>query len=42
LSLGFLSFTCIKVGTGKHRDISPLIWVLSMIFLLRFAFLGAE
>jgi adenine/guanine/hypoxanthine permease len=42
LSLGLLSFTCIKVGTGKYRDISPLIWVLSVIFLLRFAFLGTE
>jgi AGZA family xanthine/uracil permease-like MFS transporter len=42
LSLGLLSFTCIKVGAGKFRDISPLIWVLTVIFLLRFAFLGAE
>jgi adenine/guanine/hypoxanthine permease len=42
LSLGLLSFTCIKVGTGKYRDVSPLIWVLSVIFLLRFAFLGTE
>ena len=41
LSLGLLSFTCIKVGAGKYRDISPLIWVLTVIFLLRFAFLGA-
>jgi AGZA family xanthine/uracil permease-like MFS transporter len=42
LSLGLLSFTGIKVGAGKFRDISPLIWVLTAIFLLRFAFLGAE
>jgi adenine/guanine/hypoxanthine permease len=42
LSLGLLSFTCLKIGAGKWRDISPLIWVLSVIFLLRFAFLGAE
>ena len=42
LSLGLLSFTCIKVGAGKFRDISRLIWVLTVIFLLRFAFLGAE
>jgi adenine/guanine/hypoxanthine permease len=42
LSLGLLSFTCLKIGAGKYRDISPLIWVLSGIFLLRFAFLGAE
>jgi xanthine/uracil/vitamin C permease (AzgA family) len=37
-----LSFTCLKIGAGKYRDISPLIWVLSAIFLLRFAFLGSE
>ena len=42
LSLGLLSFTCIKVAAGKFRDISPLIWVLTAIFLLRFAFLGTE
>jgi adenine/guanine/hypoxanthine permease len=41
LSLGLLSFTLIKVGTGKYREISPLIWVLSILFLLRYAFLGA-
>jgi xanthine/uracil/vitamin C permease (AzgA family) len=32
----------LKIGAGKYRDISPLIWVLSGIFLLRFAFLGSE
>jgi adenine/guanine/hypoxanthine permease len=42
LSLGLLSFTFIKIGTGRHREISPLIWVLSFLFLLRYAFLGAE
>ena len=42
LSLGLLSFTFIKVGTGKYREISPLIWVLTVLFLLRYAFLGAE
>ena len=41
LSLGLLSFTCLKVGAGKYRDISPLIWVLSSdIFLLRFRVSG--
>lgn len=42
LSLGLLSFTLIKVGTGKYREISPLIWVLSVLFLLRYIFLGKE
>jgi AGZA family xanthine/uracil permease-like MFS transporter len=42
LSLGVLSFTFIKLGTGKYCEISPLIWILSALFLLRYAFLGAE
>ena len=42
LSFGMLSFTLIKVGTGKYREISPLIWVLSVLFLLRYMFLGSE
>ena len=42
LSLGVLSYTLIKLGSGKYREISPLIWVLSVLFLLRYAFLGAE
>jgi adenine/guanine/hypoxanthine permease len=42
LTLGLLSFTFIKIGTGRYREISPLIWVLSVLFLLRYAFLGTE
>lgn len=42
LSLGLLSFTILKLGTGRHREISPLIWVLSGLFLLRYIFLGTE
>ncbi len=42
LSLGLLSFTFLKLGTGRHKEISPLIWVLSVLFLCRYAFLGSE
>ena len=42
LSLGLLSFTFLKVGSGRYKEISPLIWVLSVLFLCRYAFLGSE
>jgi adenine/guanine/hypoxanthine permease len=42
LSLGLLSFTFLKLGAGRHREITPLIWVLSALFLLRYSFLGSE
>jgi AGZA family xanthine/uracil permease-like MFS transporter len=42
LSLGLISYTLVKLGSGKHREISPLIWVLTGLFLLRYAYLAAE
>jgi AGZA family xanthine/uracil permease-like MFS transporter len=42
LSLGLLSFTLLKLFTGKYKEISPLIWVLSVLFLMRYAFLSHE
>ena len=42
LSLGLLSFTFLKLFAGRRREISALIWVLSVLFILRYAFLGAE
>src|ERR1700689_3003790 len=42
LSMGLLSYTFVKVGTGRGREISPLIWILSVLFLMRYAFLGSE
>jgi adenine/guanine/hypoxanthine permease len=42
LSLGLLAYTLVKVGAGKYREISPLIWVLTLLFLLRYAYLAVE
>jgi AGZA family xanthine/uracil permease-like MFS transporter len=42
LSLGLLSFTFLKLGTGRYKEISPLIWILSTLFVFRYAFLGSE
>ena len=38
LSLGVLSFTFVKVGSGRYREVSPLIWILTILFELRCAF----
>ncbi|HEY6292168.1 MAG TPA: NCS2 family permease [Terriglobia bacterium] len=42
LSLGLISYTLVKLGCGRHREISPLIWVLTILFLLRYAYLAVE
>ncbi len=42
LSLGLIGYTLVKLGSGKHREISPLIWVLTLLFLLRYAYLATR
>jgi AGZA family xanthine/uracil permease-like MFS transporter len=40
LSLGLISYTLIKVASGKIREISPLIWILTVLFVLRYVYLA--
>ena len=41
LSLGLISYTLVKVAAGKAREITPLIWILTMLFILRYIYLAA-
>lgn len=42
LSLGVITYTVTKIGEGKWRQISILLWILTALFLLRYAYLAAE
>ncbi|MEH6473808.1 MAG: NCS2 family permease [Halopseudomonas sp.] len=39
IAIGFLSYTVLKVGTGKSSEISTGIWALTAIFVCKFIFL---
>jgi AGZA family xanthine/uracil permease-like MFS transporter len=41
LSLGLISYTVVKVAAGKFREVSPVIWVLTLLFILRYVYLAA-
>ncbi|HTS38545.1 MAG TPA: NCS2 family permease [Candidatus Solibacter sp.] len=41
LSLGLISYTLVKVAAGKFREVSPLIWILTVLFILRYVYLAA-
>lgn len=41
LSLGLISYTLVKIAAGKIRDISLLIWILTLVFILRYIYLAA-
>jgi len=41
LSLGLISYTIVKVASGKIRQTNPLIWILTILFILRYVYLAA-
>ena len=41
LSFGLISYTVVKVASGKFREVNTLIWVLTVLFILRYVYLAA-
>jgi adenine/guanine/hypoxanthine permease len=41
LSLGVIGYTIVKVGTGRYREVSVVLWILTVLFLLRYVYLAA-
>jgi adenine/guanine/hypoxanthine permease len=41
LSLGLISYTVVKLAAGKFREINTLIWILTVLFILRYVYLAA-
>lgn len=41
LALGFVAYALLKLLSGRGREVSPLVYVLAGLFVLRFAYLGA-
>jgi AGZA family xanthine/uracil permease-like MFS transporter len=42
LTLGFIFYPLLKVLAGRGRDVSPLVYVRAVVFLLRYAYLSGE
>lgn len=42
LSLGLISYTLVKVAAGRFREVSPVIWILTALFIFRYVYLAVE
>jgi adenine/guanine/hypoxanthine permease len=42
LALGFILYPLLKILTGRWKEASPLVYILAGLFVLRYAYLGAE
>lgn len=40
LSLGLISYTLVKIAAGKLRDVNTLVWILTILFILRYVYLA--
>jgi adenine/guanine/hypoxanthine permease len=40
ISLGLIAYTVVKLAAGKIREITPLLWILTAIFVLRYIYLA--
>jgi len=40
LSLGVISYALVKVATGRVREVSVVLWILTLLFVLRYAYLA--
>lgn len=41
IAIGFISYAAIKLFTGRGRDVSWLVYLLALLFILRFVYLKA-
>ncbi len=37
LAFGFIAYTVLKAGTGKWREVHPAVWLVAVLFALRYA-----
>ncbi|MBI4543585.1 MAG: NCS2 family permease, partial [Gemmatimonadetes bacterium] len=40
LALGFITYPLIKLVSGRGREVSPLVYLLAALFLVRYIYLG--
>jgi AGZA family xanthine/uracil permease-like MFS transporter len=40
LSLGVIAYTAAKVASGKYREVSTVLWILTALFILRYVYMA--
>lgn len=40
IAFGFISYCVMKVGTGRWREVNAPVWVVSVLFLIKFMWIG--
>ena len=38
LSLGLICYTLVKLAAGQRKEVSPFVWILTLLFVARYAY----
>ena len=41
LAFGFISYAAIKLLSGRVREVNWLVWLIALVFLFRFWYIGS-
>jgi AGZA family xanthine/uracil permease-like MFS transporter len=39
IGFGFITFAVVKLLSGRHREVGPAVYVLAILFVIKFAIL---
>jgi AGZA family xanthine/uracil permease-like MFS transporter len=42
LAFGFITYAVLKGGTGRAREVHPMVWVIAAVFLFKFVYVGGH
>ena len=40
IAFGFITYACLKLTTGRARQVAPVVWVIAALFLFKFIAIG--
>jgi AGZA family xanthine/uracil permease-like MFS transporter len=41
IAFGFITYSILKLCTGRARDVKPVIWVVAALFMFKIVYIGA-
>ena len=42
LAFGFITYAVLKGGTGRAREVHPMVWLIAAVFLFKFIYIGGH
>ncbi|MEK6422571.1 MAG: NCS2 family permease, partial [Burkholderia gladioli] len=42
VAFGFIAYAGLKLLTGRAKQVKPVVWIIAVVFLFRYFYLGAD